>query len=94
MLREIASVLDMGVHLPIFFEGLSAIRLEETRIEMSFRFSRNATDLAKLSENERDELPRVRIHFVIHVFAKMDKIHKLGSVPFPENFRQFINFDL
>lgn len=94
VLREIANVLDMGMRLPIFFEGLSAIKLEETRIEMSFRFSRKANDLARLSENERDALPRVRTHFVIHVFAKVDNVHKLGSVPFPEDFRQFIKFDL
>jgi len=92
ILREVSDALEIGTRLPIFFEGLSAFQLAEKRIEMSFRFSRKTDDIATLAEMERDELPRTRSLFVIHVFAKIDRVHKLGSVPFPADFRNLVNF--
>lgn len=92
LLREVSDALEIGTKLPIFFEGVSAFQITEKRMEMSFRFSRKPDDMAVLGENERDELPRTRTHFVIHVFARLDRIHRLGSIPFPANFRDFIEF--
>ena len=92
ILKEISNALDIGAKLPIFFEGVSVLRITEKGVEVGFRFSRKPNDIAKLSEDERDELPRTRALFVIHVFAKLDHIHRLGAVPFPADFRNLIDF--
>jgi hypothetical protein len=93
LLRELSDAFETAQTLPIFFEGLSKIHIGEKRIEISFRFSRAANKYATLNAEERDELPIASIHFVIHVFARVDRIHKLSSVPFPPNFRIFADFD-
>ena len=92
ILREILDALEIGTKLPILFEGLSKLQIAENRIEMSFRFSKKSDDIATLDEGERDELPRIRTLFVIHVFAKLDRVHRLGSVPFPADFRDLLEF--
>jgi hypothetical protein len=93
ILQEVSSVLGMGMRLPILFEGLSSFQVTEKKVAMSFRFSRKSDSVAALNDNERDELPRQRTLFVIHVFAKLDHIHRLGAVPFPPDFRNLIDFE-
>lgn len=92
LLIEVLNILHLGTRLPSLFEGLSAFQVTDKRIEISFRFSRKSDAVAALSETARDELPRMLTHFVIHVFAKLDRVHKLGAVPFPADFRKFIEF--
>jgi hypothetical protein len=92
LLHEISSALEIGRNKPILFEGLSAFQVTENRTQLHFRFSTNTEKLSALREEERDDLPKVRTHFVIYVFTKIDAIHRLSSVPFPEDFRRFSEF--
>lgn len=93
-LCEICNSVLIGSRLPIFFEGLSALHITGKRVEISFRFSNKSDAIVTLDSSARNELPRTRTHFVIHVFARLDKVHKLGAVPFPPNFRDFIDLDV
>lgn len=92
VLRIVSDALAIGTNMAIYFEGLSVFQISEKGIKISFRFSRNSDDMAKMTQNKRDELLRTRTHFVIHVFAKVDDLHKLGSVPFPPDFRNLLVF--
>lgn len=91
-LREICDAVSTGMNLSIFLEGLSAVQITSERIELAFRFSDRTEAIAALDTVARDELPRKRANFVIHVFARLDQVHTLGDVPFPPNFRDFSSF--
>lgn len=91
-LREVCDAVAFGASLPIFFEGLSAISIGGKNIRIAFRFLNDPTMLANLTGGSRDELPRLRTHFAMHVFAKLDNVHEIGAIPFPPRFRIFLNF--
>jgi|GEM_PF-4575164 len=92
VLSEVCEAVLIGTKFPILFQGLSSVHITTHRIEIAFRFSRNPEEIRILSSEDRNELPRIRTQFVIHIFARLDRIAKLGAIPFPPNFRDFVDF--
>ena len=88
---EICDAVLVGENLTIFFEGLSALKITSSSVEISFRFSNKTVRTETLVGDARDELPRMRTWFVLHVFAQLDQVHTLGLVPFPSDFRNYVN---
>ena len=73
------------------FEGLPKITINETGLELTFRFSGNAEQIAQVeSQIGRQELHSHRVNFIFFVFAKVDTIYPLDD-SLPTGFRENLN---
>lgn len=73
------------------FSGLSSLEVDSANIKIGLRYSIKADEVAQLSQQERDELPRRIGRFTSHLFAIIDSNFALTRCTLPDSFRFYVN---
>ena len=91
MMKIIHDAVSTSSQNKVYFAGFESITISVSELSIIFRFLRNLDEVRKLTWEEREELPKLMAHYVFRVFARIDKIYRLRDVPFPLEFRDFID---
>jgi hypothetical protein len=91
LLKTIFDVLANESDMGDFFEGISLLEITPNGVVIGFRFPRGDKMIAKYKE-AGDKITHRQVHFIRHMFAIIDSVHKLGEVPqyLSPRFRLFI----
>jgi len=73
------------------YDGLSFLEINESLLMIQFRVSKETNPPTNVDGITGEDLSRLRAQFIFYLFAKIDSQYPLADVPFPENFRMFIN---
>lgn len=73
--------------LDVMFQGIAKLHLEEQSLFIQFRL----VPTENVSAVDHDSRLRRRTHFIWYLFAMIDVYYPLGDVPFPQDFRTWIN---
>lgn len=73
------------------FSGFSSFEVNSANIQMGLRYSIAADEVAQLSQEECDELPRRIGRFTNHLFAMIDSNFTLSRCTLPDSFRFYVD---
>ena len=71
------------------FSGLTFMQIDPSTIHLRLNYSIGTDEIAKLSSQERDELPHMIGRFTNHLFAVIDSTFKLINCSLPDSFRVY-----
>jgi hypothetical protein len=91
IVRLVLDLVQKAVDLTLT-DGLVALRIEEPRLELQFRYSKVVPTHPKLALLAGEDLSRLRINFVFYLVAKIDSHYPLKETSLPSDFRSFLNF--
>jgi len=92
VLHLVLEILSGSSSKGLFLEGISFLQVDPNNIHIRFRYTTNWEDIKSLDAESRNILPMRQSQFVFYVFAAIDQKFSLGKVPFPPDYRSFINF--
>lgn len=76
------------------FEGLVHLEINNEILSVRFRFVKSDGDSTDSGDEESENLSRQKVQFIFYLFAKIDRQHRLGDIPFPPSFRAFEDLTL
>lgn len=76
-----------------FSEGLASLEIDQRSLSVRLRYPPSESKKPRQGESFSENMPMLRSQFLFYLFAKVDQRYRLGDIPFPPDFRYFLNFE-
>lgn len=69
--------------------GIASLKMNQLQIHITLRFPLDPENAIEGDPKAEEDFARKRLHFILHLFAKIDQKHNIEGSPFKFDFREF-----
>ena len=91
VLENIVGVTETPAAQRAFFGNIESLFIDTKFVALTLRFPLEPEFEVDGDPAAEEALARARLHFVLHVFAKIDQQFRIRGTPFNFDFREFVD---
>lgn len=74
-----------------FFDRIIALNISTESLVLRLRYYLLPEDSPSINPQPREDANALKMQFVLYILAHVDESYRLGSVPFPTDFREILD---